>query len=233
MTLSILSELGIKNSFEGEKIKIFPSTINHQSSTINYTVESDWSSASYYYSLAAIGRKTIHLKSFRKNSLQGDSVLAKLYSEFFGISTEFDEENYTISLFPASEFSFPDSIVLNMNHCPDIAQTVCVTATALHIPFEITGLATLNVKETDRRLALQYELLKIGCKTEITDNSIKSVEFFTPGNTVSIKTYNDHRMAMSFAPFCLIQELEIENDEVVEKSYPDFWKDFLNITETV
>ncbi|MBF1149123.1 MAG: 3-phosphoshikimate 1-carboxyvinyltransferase, partial [Cloacibacterium normanense] len=105
------------------------------------------------------------------------------------------------------------------------------TCVALKLPFEISGLGTLKVKETDRLVALQNELEKIGCKTEITENSIKSLEFFEPENDISIATYNDHRMAMSFAPFALVKELDIQNEGVVEKSYPDFWTDFFEITE--
>ena len=118
-----------------------------------------------------------------------------------------------------------------MNDCPDIAQTLCVTATAMKIPFEITGLETLKIKETDRLLALKNELFKIGCIAEITDDRIVSQKFFEPNENISIATYNDHRMAMSFAPFCLIKSLTIENPEVVEKSYPSFWQDFAQITE--
>ena len=99
--------------------------------------------------------------------------------------------------------------IRDRNDCPDIAQTLCVTATALNIPFTITGLQTLKVKETDRLLALKNELFKIGCIAEITDDSIKSVKFFAPNENISIETYNDHRMAMSFAPFCLVKELNI------------------------
>lgn len=232
MTLQILEDIGINTEFSGNKITVFPSILNPQSS-INYEVESDWSSTSYFYSLSAIGRKTIHLKSFKPDSLQGDSVLQKIYTDFFGIQTLFNEKENTISLIPDENFQFPKIIKLNMNDCPDIAQTLCVTATALKIPFEITGLETLKIKETDRLTALQNELKKIGCKTEITENSIRSLRFYEPDETISIATYNDHRMAMSFAPFCLIKELNIENVSVVEKSYPDFWRDFFKITEKI
>ena len=103
----------------------------------------------------------------------------------------------------------------------------------LKIPFQITGLATLKIKETDRLVALQNELLKLGAKTEITDSSIHSLEFQEIDNNISIATYNDHRMAMSFAPFALIKELSIENPNVVEKSYPNFWKDFFQIIQPI
>lgn len=116
-----------------------------------------------------------------------------------------------------------------MNNCPDIAQTLCVTAAALKIPFEISGLGTLRVKETDRLQALYNELKKLGTDTEITDLTIQSVGFGEPEEHISIKTYQDHRMAMSFAPFCLIKELHIEEEDVVEKSYPMFWKDLNDV----
>ncbi|MEC5173181.1 3-phosphoshikimate 1-carboxyvinyltransferase [Chryseobacterium nepalense] len=224
MTLNILTRFGIKNSFIGNTIKVEP-FINHQSSIINYEVESDWSSASYFYSFAALGRKAIHLKSFYKESTQGDSAIAKIYEKFFGIKTIFSDADHTITLKPNSGFILPEKIVLDMNNCPDIAQTLCVTAAALKIPFEISGLGTLRVKETDRLLALHNELKKLGTETEFTDLSIKSISFNESEDNISIKTYQDHRMAMAFAPFCLIQELEIEDEDVVEKSYPKFWED--------
>jgi 3-phosphoshikimate 1-carboxyvinyltransferase len=224
MTLDILTKLGIQNSFIENTIKVEPFTNDH-ASVINYEVESDWSSASYFYSFAALGRKTIQLKSFYKESTQGDSAIANIYEEFFGIKTIFMEEEHKLTLQPDPNFQFPEKIVLDMNNCPDIAQTLCVTASALKIPFEISGLGTLRVKETDRLLALHNELKKLGTETEFTDLTIKSISFGEPEDNISIKTYQDHRMAMSFAPFCLIKELNIEEEDVVEKSYPMFWED--------
>jgi 3-phosphoshikimate 1-carboxyvinyltransferase len=225
MTLDILKKLGIQASFVGNLIKVEPFNEDHQSSVVNYEVESDWSSASYFYSFAALGRETIHLKSFYKESTQGDSAIAEIYEEFFGIQTIFTEAEHKITLQPDPNFQFPEKIVLDMNNCPDIAQTLCVTAAALKIPFEISGLGTLRVKETDRLLALYNELQKLGTETEITDATIQSISFSDPQENISIKTYQDHRMAMSFAPFCLIKELNIEDEDVVEKSYPMFWAD--------
>lgn len=222
MTLQILTDLGIENSFEGQLIQIKPLK-NNPLKTKKFVVESDWSSASYFYSLAAIGWQMIHLKSYKKKSLQGDSALAEIYERFFGIKTDF-KDNAEISLIPITDFKAPDRLILDMNNCPDIAQTVCVTAVAKKIPFEITGLATLKVKETDRLSALKSELAKIGCEVEITESSIKSLSFSAAKEPVSIATYNDHRMAMSFAPFCLLKDINIEHPEVVEKSFPDFWK---------
>lgn len=227
MTLDILTRFGIRNSFEGNMIKVDP--FNGQAKTAAYEVESDWSSASYFYSICALGRKTIHLKSFYQESTQGDSAIAEIYEEFFGIKTIFTENEHKITLQPIPDFIFPKKITLDMNNCPDIAQTLCVTAAALKIPFDISGLGTLRVKETDRLLALYNELKKLGTETEITDLTIQSVSFGEPAETISIKTYQDHRMAMSFAPFCLFNELNIEEEEVVEKSYPMFWKDLETI----
>jgi len=221
MTLKLLSEISGKSIILKDKTIQIP---NIKTQKMVFTVESDWSSASYFYSFSALNRQKIKLKNFNENSLQGDSRIAEIYSQFFGIDTIFNENQQEITLIPKSNFSLPQSIQLNMNDCPDIAQTVCVTAAALKIPFEIGGLATLKIKETDRLSALQNELKKIGCETEITDNSIKSVLYTNPEKNISIATYGDHRMAMAFAPYSLIQEIEIQNPEVVEKSFPDFWE---------
>lgn len=241
MTLKILKDIGVETHFEGNSIKILSAASSlsnqkldrhyHSSKIKHYIVESDWSSASYFYSLVAIGKKKMHLKSFYAHSLQGDSALKEIYLKFFGVNTISDAGENKITLLPDIHFQYPEKFVLDMNDCPDIAQTVCVTCVALKLPFEISGLGTLKVKETDRLVALQNELEKIGCKTEITENSIKSLEFFEPKSKISIATYNDHRMAMSFAPFALVKELDIQNEDVVEKSYPDFWTDFFEITD--
>lgn len=229
MTLNILKDVGIECRFDGQTISVQKLSYgDSKSHVLFYEVESDWSSASYFYSFAAISGENISLKSFKQNSYQGDSELMKIYWENFGVNTIIDSSEHTCSLIP-QPFEFPELIQLDMNDCPDIAQTVCVTATALNIPFELTGLSTLKVKETDRLLALQNELKKLGCETEITEDSIKSISFSEPKEEISIATYNDHRMAMSFAPYCLIKELEIEHPEVVEKSYPKFWEDLESI----
>ena len=232
MTLRLLRRIGISTSWQDQVIQISSNIKNDKNSQITKCItESDWSSASYFYSLAAIGRKSINLKSFRPHSLQGDSAIKEIYWKFFGVNTISQGSESKISLMPESSFIFPDQISLDMNDCPDIAQTLCVTATALQIPFEITGLSTLKVKETDRLVALKNELFKIGCISEITDDSIWSTKFFEPHETISIATYHDHRMAMSFAPYCLIKGITIENKDVVEKSYPQFWDDFAKLLD--
>lgn len=234
MTIKLINSLypkGEKISFDDNRI-IIPAVANHHRPTINFTVESDWSSASYFYSMAAIGKQNIHLKHLKKTSLQGDAILADIYKSFFGVESVFGTGE-RITLSPAAGFNYPSIIKIDMNNCPDIAPTVCVTAAALNIPFKITGLGTLKVKETDRLTALCNELKKIGVTTIITTDSIESVSFFQPEKEISIRTYDDHRMAMSFAPFCLIQDIEIQHPEVVIKSYPQFWKDLTNITTNI
>lgn len=230
MTTKILRTLEIPNQWAENTISIAPMVATKNSQSVSFEVESDWSSASYFYSLAAISRETINLRCFKPFSLQGDSVIKEIYWKFFGVNTISEGAESRISLLPEPFFSLPENIELDMNDCPDIAQTLCVTATALKIPFKITGLSTLKIKETDRLLALKKELFKIGCIVEITEESISSVKFFDPNENISISTYNDHRMAMSFAPFCLVKDLTIENPEVVEKSYPKFWEDLQEIT---
>lgn len=233
MTLKILRTLEIRNEWTEETIRIFPGFNPENIPSAPFVVESDWSSASYYYSLAAISRESINLRCFKPYSLQGDSVLKEIYWEFFGVNTISEGAESKISLLPEPFFTYPEKISIDMNDCPDIAQTVCVTATALQIPFELTGLSTLKIKETDRLVALKNELFKIGCITDITDDSICSQKFFEANDAISIKTYNDHRMAMSFAPFCLKKTLTIENEEVVEKSYPAFWDDISQLLEPI
>lgn len=230
MTSKILSEIGVENDFSEREISIFPS--EERGSKLQYiSIESDWSSASYFYALCAVGQKTIHLKRFKTNSLQGDAVVQELYWKYFGVNTISDSSNHQISLMLNRDFIYPEQIELNMNDCPDLAQTIVVTASLLKIPFKISGLKTLKIKETDRLQALQNELKKIGCQTEITDESIRSISFEEPSHLIHIKTYHDHRMAMAFAPVSLFYDIQIENENVVEKSYPHFWKDFEKITK--
>ncbi|WP_300669066.1 3-phosphoshikimate 1-carboxyvinyltransferase [Soonwooa sp.] len=231
MTLHILNNLGIDASLDGQQIRIEANDGSLR--TYHYEVESDWSSASYYYSLAAVGRKVINLKSFKTLSVQGDSIIKELYWKFFGVDTLSDFAENSISLMPDAHHEAIEFISLNMNDCPDIAQTLCVTATLLKIPFAITGLQTLKVKETDRLVALQNELKKLGATTTITNDSIESVSFGEADAHIQIETYNDHRMAMAFAPAALLYDVEILDDQVVEKSYPEFWTDFEKVTKVL
>jgi 3-phosphoshikimate 1-carboxyvinyltransferase len=229
MTVAMLKEMSIEANWQENKISVMPQTKNLTIDT--KIVESDWSSAGYIYSFAAIGRKKISMRNFFQNSMQGDSRVQQIFLENFGIKTIFQPDNRTIMLIPIDNFEFPKEIKLNMNDCPDIAQTICVTAATLKIHFHFTGLQTLIIKETNRLTALKNELEKIGCTTSITGNAIQSLEFNKTDKKITISTYQDHRIAMSFAPFCLVQEIEIENPEVVKKSYPNFWKDLEKIVK--
>lgn len=231
MTIHLLKNVGIDVTFINNTISIRPLKLdNKKSATFYFQVESDWSSASYFYSLAAISRQNINLKSFKQESYQGDQITKEIFWNNFGVNTITESQDYSINIIPESWIQ-PELIELDMNSCPDLAQTVAVTAAALKIPFHLTGLHTLKIKETDRILALHNELKKIGCNTEITDNSISSTEYYQPAEEIVIETYNDHRMALAFAPFVLLSDIEIVDDQVVEKSYPNFWKDLEKVTK--
>lgn len=221
MTLQILNKIGIKTSFNQNKIIIYPiSEIKKQL----FIIESDWSSASYHYSICALSDNlTIKLKHLFEDSLQADRRAADIYQKFFGINTTFNTNEITLCKQPS--FKYPNFIELDMNDCPDIAQTVALTAFGLCIPIKITGLETLKIKETDRLVALKNELEKCGGKVEITDNSFTLLKVNSFNANQKIETYNDHRMAMSFAPLKLLFPLEIKNPDVVVKSYVEFWND--------
>lgn len=224
MTLSVLEQLGIDVKMKGNLIQIAPiPEILHQ----EFTIESDWSSASYFYSIAALAKNAeIRINSFRENSVQGDSEVIKIYREYFGVETKFEGSKILLTKIPSKE---PKTIDLDLNHTPDIAQTIAATCAGLKIKCKLTGLETLKVKETDRLVALQNELKKLGAHTIITHNSLEIIGFFQYSETPRIKTYNDHRMAMSFAPLAMIQNMEIENPGIVKKSYPNFWEDLTKI----
>jgi len=220
MTIQILKKIGIEVEFENNTI-----TIYHRQNIAkqDFTIESDWSSASYHYSVCALGDYEIEIQYLFEDSLQGDKRISAIYEEYFGIKTIFDGGKITLK--KIQDFSYPKYIELEMNDCPDIAQTVAATALGLQIPIKITGLETLKIKETDRLQALKNELEKLGGIVEITDSTIELKSFGKRKGDVVIQTYNDHRMAMSFAPLKLLFPFEIENPEVVEKSYTEFWED--------
>ena len=227
MTIALMQDLGIIVEQKDNLLWVHP--CNDLEVCRNFVVESDWSSASYFYALAAIGRKEIQLSNFYKNSLQGDKKLVEIFKNFFGVETYFHPNDAMISLKPIQNFESPKSLDLDLNDVPDISLTLCVVAAIFKIKFHFTGLHTLKVKETDRLLALHKELKKIGCITQISDDSISVIDFSPPQSAISIATYQDHRMAMSFAPYCLVRDLEIQDPMVVEKSYPNFWKDLESI----
>ncbi|MCJ7756892.1 MAG: 3-phosphoshikimate 1-carboxyvinyltransferase [Gillisia sp.] len=219
MTLEIMQIAGIKGSFKNNRI-----VIAHQeelpSKTIN--IESDWSSASYFYSLAAISETaSLSLSNYRKTSLQGDSCIVEIYEQL-GITTKFIDNSIYLENQPCK---MPKRIVKDLRNSPDIAQTIAVTCLALGIECELTGLHTLKIKETDRLVALKTEIEKFGAKVEITNDSLQLFPAKTLKEDVSVATYNDHRMAMAFAPLALKVPLNIEDAGVVSKSFPTFWRD--------
>lgn len=225
MTVQLLERIGIKVERNENVFRIHPKNkIQNQ----EITVESDWSSASYFYALAALSENPeIKINSYFQNSLQGDSALIEIYKNHFGINSEFIGNQ--IILIKNTDFQFK-TIELNLNETPDIAQTIAVTCAGLKIKCKLTGLETLSIKETDRLTALKNELKKVGAIVAITKDSLEINDFEKINEIPQIETYNDHRMAMSFAPLCLLMDLEIKNPEVITKSYPDFWSDLEKLT---
>jgi len=233
MTLALLNEIGVETSFEGNKIIVTPRVSSRAQSRDEVperqilTVESDWSSASYFYSIVALAKEgtTINLSSYKENSLQGDSALAEIYKNL-GVETTF--KNNTITL-QKSQYSPSTIDELDLNNCPDIAQTIVVTCLGLGIGCHLTGLHTLKIKETDRLEALKVELTKLGANISVTNESLTLEPSNDINSNVKIATYNDHRMAMAFAPLALKIPIIIENAEVVSKSFPDFWNDLKSL----
>lgn len=220
MTLQLLKEVGITAHFEGNTIRVVP--MKEALAPVIVTVESDWSSASYFYSIVALASPgtVITLSSYKANSLQGDSALADLYQSF-GVETTF-ENKYVVLKKTATPLQ---SVTFELNHTPDIAQTIAVTCFGLGIGCHLTGLHTLKIKETDRLEALKTELEKLGAAITVTDDSLTLEAATTITTNVSIATYHDHRMAMAFAPLALRVPIIIADAGVVSKSYPQFWED--------
>ena len=223
MTLSILSKLGIRTEQNNEIIKVYPS---NKLTDQQINIEGDWSSASYFYgSMSVLNQPEIRLKPFDKNSLQGDRQIVS-YFKSFGIITSFNTDQEII-LTKQKDFMLPEFVNFDLLETPDLAQTLAVTCLALGIKCSLTGLQTLRIKETDRLFALQTEMQKLGAGVRISNDSFELFSPVVQYPNVSINTYNDHRMAMSFA---ILQkkypELVINHPEVVVKSFPNFWELF-------
>ena len=219
MTLEILKKLGIDAFSENKKIKISP-----KSSIVakTFMVEPDWSSASYFYSLVALSESAkIQLSDFQKESLQGDAIVAEIYKSF-GVRSTFSKDFVLLEKFPKK---LPKKISLNLKNSPDLAQTIAVTCLGLGIECELTGLQTLKIKETDRLQALKTEMEKFGADVSITAESLHFLKTKRWDDEVVVETYQDHRMALSFAPLALVRPIVIADEAVVSKSYPQFWED--------
>jgi 3-phosphoshikimate 1-carboxyvinyltransferase len=221
MTLDLLNKVGVTTAFEGQVIIVKPKIDGLK--TTQLMVESDWSSASYFYSIVALSTvgTEIELSSYKKESLQGDSALANIYKSF-GVETVF--RRGAIRLKKIKD-KLSDLVAFQLNNSPDIAQTIAVTCLGLGVKCHLTGLHTLKIKETDRLVALQNELQKLGGTVDITGDSLTLHKTSHLHKNVVIATYNDHRMAMAFAPLALKVDLNIEDYMVVSKSYPTFWED--------
>ncbi|MCF6297615.1 MAG: 3-phosphoshikimate 1-carboxyvinyltransferase [Flavobacteriaceae bacterium] len=220
MTLSLLNELGIETVWNENIILVEPKNIIDKQSI---TVESDWSSASYFYGLIALSKNgKLTLSSYKNNSLQGDSSLIETYKHF-GVKTEFNGDSITLTKQNNKELK---PLVLDLISSPDLAQTIAVTCFGLGIACDLTGLHTLKIKETDRLIALQNELRKLGAEIDITNESLHLKASHIIKSNIAIETYNDHRMAMAFASLSLKVPMVINDAEVVTKSYTTFWEDF-------
>ena len=224
MTQTILDELGFEITFEKNKIQI-SSAKRIEPKT--WTIESDWSSASYFYSILALSRQgNICLSSYKKESNQGDSALSEIYKSL-GVVTSFNRG--MINLTKVKDFNFTESININLINTPDLAQTIAVSCLGLGIGCKLSGLHTLKIKETDRLRALKIEMEKLGAKVDITSDSLELYPNAKLKKDIAINTFNDHRMAMAFAPLALKAPIIINDFEVVSKSYPAFWDDLKRI----
>ena len=224
MTLSLLNRVGVSTNFRGQYIHVKPYLKPKEQVLV---VESDWSSASYFYSIIALSKvgSEIGLSSYSKESLQGDSVLAKIYLHF-GVETSFKENSI---LLRKTKESSKDLLKIDLNKAPDIAQTIAVTCFGLGISCNLNGLHTLKIKETDRLEALHKELSKLGATISVTDDSLDLKASSKINSNISIETYNDHRMAMAFTPLAIKTPIQILDAGVVTKSYRNLWEDMQQI----
>ena len=223
MTIVLLKKIGVKIQLEKNILKVYDLK---NIRPLKISIESDWSSASYYYSVVAMADigYSIMLSTFKKDSIQGDKVVSEIYKSF-GVETKFIEK-YIILKKVRNNIS---EISLDLSSNPDLAQTICVTCLGLKMKCTLTGLHTLKIKETDRLIALKNELSKFNLNVNITSDSILFDNKSSFKSIIEINTYDDHRMAMSFACLAVKTNIIICNPSVVSKSYNSFWLDFEKI----
>ncbi|MCC5935711.1 MAG: 3-phosphoshikimate 1-carboxyvinyltransferase [Lunatimonas sp.] len=216
MTLELMKEFGVEYTFEENIIFIKPQTYR----PTRFTVESDWSGASYWFSLLACAEEgELYLTGLKANSMQGDSHIVAIMDKL-GVQSQFDSQGVRLTKKPIVGIEHID-----FTHCPDIAQTVAVTCALLGRSCEFSGLESLRIKETDRIDALQRELAKIHAGLEERKEGVFTLVPSTQlPDRVQIHTYDDHRMAMAFMPLMAKMEVSFDDPEVVNKSYPSFWK---------
>ncbi len=223
MTLNLMNSFGIKSEVEGNKISIK----NQEFSSGSYIVESDWSAASYWYSILSISDNinNLTLKGLKKKSNQGDSVISELMKSF-GVNTQYKEDGIVLTKIKFDT----EEIKLDFRDCPDLTQTILVVAAYHKLKLKVSGVESLKIKETDRLLAMKNELKKIGCDFYEEDNywvlEKRSREI---DDELAIDTYKDHRMAMAFAPLASKKSIIINDPEVVVKSYPTYWEDLKKV----
>ena len=219
MTLALLEKIGIQTSFINNKITVNPI---QSLKPIVYKIESDWSSLSYFYSIIALSTSsTLRIGNYYSNSIQGDIKLIEIYKNL-GVISSFEKN--TLCLKKDKNHKLPKKITLDLKDTPDLAQTIAVSCFGLGLQCDLYGLQTLKIKETDRLLALEKELVKLGGNILITNDSLhlkKSKEF---NINICVDTYEDHRMAMAFAPLGIIKPIIINDPMVVSKSFPTYWK---------
>ena len=223
MTIVLLKKIGVKIQSEKNILKVYDLK---NIRPLKISIESDWSSASYYYSVVAMADigYSIMLSTFKKDSIQGDKIASEIYKSF-GVETKFTEK-YIILKKVGNNIS---EISLDLSPNPDLAQTICVTCLGLKMKCTLTGLHTLKIKETDRLIALKNELSKFNLNVNITSDSISFDNKSSLKSIIEINTYDDHRMAMSFACLAVKTNIIICNPSVVSKSYNSFWLDFEKI----
>jgi 3-phosphoshikimate 1-carboxyvinyltransferase len=220
MTIKIMEQFGIQSYWKDNEIVIPYQTYK----PIPFAVEGDWSAASYWYEMLALAEKgEVELIGLYKNSVQGDAAIAGIF-EHIGVKTKFTKQGVVLT----KKAPKKGKLVYNFVNQPDLAQTCVVCCCLLGIPFYFSGLQSLKIKETDRMHALVTELRKVGYVVHQKDNSI--LEFNNERCEVAteqpIDTYDDHRMAMAFAPVCIsLGKISINEPHVVTKSYPNFWSD--------
>jgi 3-phosphoshikimate 1-carboxyvinyltransferase len=225
LTIQLMKQFGADVVRDGQTIKVLP----HEYEPLPFTVESDWSAASYWYQIVALSRQPeIELTGLFKNSLQGDSAVAGLFAQL-GAGTTYTRQGVLLR----RNGNITRKLIYDFVNEPDLAQTLVVTCALLNIPFRFTGLQSLRIKETDRIEALKTELRKLGYLVTDSHNSLLewNGERCEPEQGPVIATYEDHRMAMAFAPAALMRPegIEIADPMVVTKSYPNFWDDLKSV----
>jgi 3-phosphoshikimate 1-carboxyvinyltransferase len=222
MTLNLMERFGIESDWNGDTINITPQNYV----PANYSIESDWSGASYWYALVALSTNaSIKLLGLRQNSSQGDIAVISMMNQL-GVMSTFEEDGVLLEKIPHS-----NEVSFDFSDCPDLAQTIAVTCAGKRIKCQMTGLESLRIKETDRIKALKSELKKLNTSFKEIEKGVWELnsKFEAGINELSFETYEDHRMAMAFAPIATLQDITIQNPEVVTKSYPRFWSDLKQV----